>query len=825
MTHAPARPTAVLPLAGLGRDDLATAGGKGANLGELIRAGFPVPDGVVVTTDAYAAVVEHAGLTPAIASSAEDAGEALRAAFATVEIPDDVRAALLGAYAHLGGGPVAVRSSATAEDLPGAAFAGQQDTYLNVVGEEALLDAVRRCWGSLWTERAISYRARRDVDPSGVRIAVVVQRMVPAAFAGVLFTANPVTGARDEVVVDASSGLGEAVVSGLVTPDHYVVDADGRVRERRRGLREVVVRGVEGGGVEHRTEDALEELPDEVLAELADLGRRVAAHFGRPQDIEWAWADGRVWLVQARPMTALPPPPLHLSRVQRITGPQIIEYLPYRPYPMDVSGWVARGIGRMVERMLGEIAGVHIDFADVLPESDGVVDRYVPPRPRFTPRVLSAPARNLPRLRRCRAAGWTRDPRFTRFEREVRELAAIDVRALAWDELRLLPQRTFDTTDLIADLRVDYLPRVGVDLLRLRLLQALLRRGDVSGLTLGTHTRTEDANRELQRLAERVRADGALRTVFGLEPDAIAERIEQDPAFAGFRAELAAFRAEYGHRETASPLLMSAPTWGEAPATVLGMVKVLVTDAPPAPPADRAERAERQLLAHPLVRLTRSGRRVRTLLADARAGIAFREDTHFHGTRVLPVLRAAVLEMGRRLAEAGVLRDADDVLHLRLEELEGLAEPATLAPADAERIRAAARARSARRAELAGVPLIAPADLFPDRASRGDALVSGTPASGGRATGPVRVVRESAEFGKLCSGEVLVCPYTNPSWTPLFQRAAAVVVDTGGAGSHAAIVAREYGIPAVMGTGNGTSVLADGQVVTVDGDTGLVTGD
>jgi phosphohistidine swiveling domain-containing protein len=825
MTHAPARPTAVLPLATLGRDDLATAGGKGANLGELIRAGFPVPDGVVVTTDAYAGVVEHAGLAPAIASATEDAGEALRAAFATVEIPDEIRSALLGACAHLGGGPVAVRSSATAEDLPGAAFAGQQDTYLNVVGEEALLDAVRRCWGSLWTERAISYRARRDVDPSGVRIAVVVQRMVPAAFAGVLFTANPVTGARDEVVVDASSGLGEAVVSGLVTPDHYVVDADGRVRERRRGLREVVVRGVEGGGVEHREEEALEELPDAVLAELAELGRRAAAHFGRPQDIEWAWADGRVWLVQARPMTALPPPPLRLSRVQRITGPQIIEYLPYRPYPMDVSGWVARGIGRMVERMLGEIAGVHIDFADVLPESDGVVDRYVPPRPRLTPKVLSAPARNLPRLRRYRAAGWTGDPRFTRFEREVRELAALDVRALTWDELRLLPQRTFDTTDLIADLRVDYLPRVGVDLLRLRLLQALLRRGDVSGLTLGTHTRTEDANRELLRLAERVRADGALRTVFGLEPDAIAERIEQDPAFADFRAELAAFRAEYGHRETASPLLMSAPTWGEAPATVLGMVKVLVTDAPPAPPADRAERAERQLLTHPLVRLTRSGRRVRTLLADARAGIALREDTHFHGTRVLPVLRAAVLEMGRRLADAGVLRDADDVLHLRLQELEGLADPATLAPADAERIRAAARARSARRAELAGVPLIAPADLFPDRVSRGDALVSGTPASGGRATGPVRVVRESAEFGTLCSGEVLVCPYTNPAWTPLFQRAAAVVVDTGGAGSHAAIVAREYGIPAVMGTGNGTSVLADGQVVTVDGDTGVVTGD
>ena len=490
---------------------------------------------------------------------------------------------------------------------------------------------------------------------------------------------------------------------------------------------------------------------------------------------------------------------------------------------MDTSGWIQRGIGRMVHRMLSEIAGVEIDFADVLPETDGVVDRYVPPRPRPTRKVLSAPARNLPRVRRYRPAGWTRDPRFVRFDREARELAAVDVRALDWDELRRLPQRAFDVVDVVTDLRVDYLPRVAVDLARLRVLQALLGHRALSGLTLGTRTRTEDANRELLRLAERVRADGALRAVFGLEPEALAERIERDPAFAGFRTAFAAFLDEYGHRETASPLLMSTPTWVDAPASVLAMVKVLVDDAPRAPVADRAEQAERQLLAHPLVRLTRSERRVRRLLIETRAGIAFREDTHFHGTRVLPVLRHAVLEMGRRLAAADVLRDAHDVLHLRLEELECLGAPATLAPADAERVRAAARVRSARRAELAGVPLIAPSVLFPDRAPAGDALVTGTPASGGRATGPVRVIREAAEFGRLCSGDVLVCPYTNPAWTPLFQRAAAVVADTGGIGSHAAIVAREYGIPAVMGSATATSTLTDGQVVTVDGDTGRVT--
>ncbi|HEY5857483.1 MAG TPA: PEP/pyruvate-binding domain-containing protein, partial [Aldersonia sp.] len=267
---------------------------------------MPVPDGFVVTTAAYASI---------------EVPSADRASYEAADIQADLADAITAAYAGLGRGPVAVRSSATAEDLPGAAFAGQQDTYLNVMGDADLLDAVRRCWGSLWTDRAIAYRAKLGIDPAEVRIAVVVQRMVDADAAGVMFTADPVTGDRDHLVVDASAGLGEAVVSGLVTPDHYVLERDGRVHEFTAGRREVVVRSVAGGGVVHEAAPAdaardgapaasIDRLPDAVLADLARLGTAVAAHFGRPQDIEWAYAAGRVHLVQARPMTALPPPPL-----------------------------------------------------------------------------------------------------------------------------------------------------------------------------------------------------------------------------------------------------------------------------------------------------------------------------------------------------------------------------------------------------------------------------------------------------------------------------------------------------------------------------------
>src|SRR3954451_6695462 len=214
--------TFVVPLRDLGQDDLAVAGGKGANLGELLRAGLPVPDGFVVTTGAYAGVTSS--IAPKIPQRIA-AGEAvsIRADVEAAVMPAEVSAAIAEAYTELGAGSVAVRSSATAEDLPGAAFAGQQDTYLNVTGEAAVIDAVRRCWGSLWTDRAIGYRSRIGIDEAGVMIAVVVQRMINAEVAGVMFTADPVSGNRETIMIEASRGLGEAVVSGLVTPDHYAL--------------------------------------------------------------------------------------------------------------------------------------------------------------------------------------------------------------------------------------------------------------------------------------------------------------------------------------------------------------------------------------------------------------------------------------------------------------------------------------------------------------------------------------------------------------------------------------------------------------------------
>ena len=825
----------VAPLGSFGMSDIGRAGGKGAHLGALVRSGYRVPDGFVVTTDAYAAAVRALPLSSQFSTlddrtspqeALQTAGSAIRSAILEAPFPEALRALVLEAHADLGSGPVAVRSSSTAEDLPGAAFAGQHDTFLNVIGQAEVVDAVRRCWASLWTDRAISYRRRLGLRSADVRIAVVVQRLVEAEVAGVMLTANPVTGARDEIVVDASTGLGEAVVSGMVTPDHYRLDREGRVLECLMGDRRVVIRGTPGGGVVHDTASGVRptRLADPVLAELALVGEGIDALFGRPQDIEWALAEEEVWVIQARALTALPPPPLALSRVQRRIGPQLLEMLPIRPYPLDMSMWIQPGLGRMVERMLDEMLGVRVDFARVLPEVDGVVDRFVPPTPRPTLKVLTALYRDVRRIRRNAAEDWTRDGRFADFDRRIRQLDGEDLTALGWAEVATRARRALDAVDTITDLRIDYLPRAGASVVRLRLVLKLLRRTELyASLVQGTRTRTQDANRALEELAARVRADDRLVSAFAsLDAEALDSHLRR-PEFAHFRRALEEFLGEYGHRETSSALLISAPTWSDSPPTVLGAIEALVEE----PSGESPGQGQRQdvmerLLRHPVLRRARPRSWAVRAVESARAGIALREDTHFHATRALPVLRRAALELGRRLAEAGALDRPEDVFHARFEELEQLPDPREAPTATRAQLRETVRTRAGRRAELDGAPLISTATLFPDRAGQGDALVRGTPAGGGRATGPVRVVHEPAEFGRLRAGEVLVCPYTNPSWTSLFQRAAAVVVDTGGSASHAAIVARECGIPAVMGTGTGTTTLRDGRMVTVDGDRGVV---
>ena len=497
----------VIRISAVRHDDLELAGGKGANLGELVNAGFPVPDGFIVSTAAYASVVEEAGLGPMIADGLARATTAprIRAAFENVDRPGrGCPRAILEAYAELGGGPVAVRSSATAEDLAGRRVRGAAG-HLPQCGRRGR--SSRR--GTPLLGVAVDRAGHRlppapTIESGNLRMAVVVQRMVAAELAGVMFTANPMTGARDEVVIDASRGLGEAVVSGLVTPDHYVLDCRGAVRERTPGRREVVIRSADGGGVTHTSQAApgLRSLPDTALTELATAGprsrralRAAAGHrvgVRRRPDLAGPGAsDDRTAAASAQ--TEPPPAPgrppadgLH-DRPALPTGHERLGPAGHR----TDGGADAGRDPRAPRRDRRSASGT------------GRRSRAVrASRPASHPGDASALAR-LPAGSAASTRPLDRDPRFRRFEDGMRELAALDLTGLGWTELLQACRRTLD------DGGPDHRPARGLPAAdRLGpaappgMADAARRAPSLGCSPPGARTRTGDANRALEELAD-----------------------------------------------------------------------------------------------------------------------------------------------------------------------------------------------------------------------------------------------------------------------------------------------------------------------------------
>jgi rifampicin phosphotransferase len=834
----------VSPISHFSRNDLILAGGKGANLGELAHAGFDVPPGFIVTTAAYDVLLQNNGfqahfqklldsLKPDDPDSVSAISQQTRDLFQQVSIREQIKGEILKAYGQLHSKAVAVRSSATAEDLPEAAFAGQQETFLNVIGERELLEAVRACWTSLWSERAILYRARQNVDQRTVKLAVVVQEMVPADVAGVMFTANPVSGERGELIIDANPGLGEAVVGGLVTPDHFVINKRlRRVKEQQLGRREVIIRAKSGGGTEqiNATNETTrtDTLPHQAISKLSQLGIDIERHYGVPQDIEWAWIQdhtkvGKFYVIQSRPMTALPEP-LKVSDPMRMVIPMLAEMWPARPYPLDMTTFtsaIERAIGNLLVTMIGKSAP-NPDESFI--EEDGVVLQFKPPQVHPSPSMLFTPWITMWRTRHYDLSSWEDDPLLAEFIEKARASEKRDLHSLTWNQnietlreaLSLIPQAM--------QLRERYLPQAGLGLAGLWLLLLLARRSDYFGtLVSGVKTKTTETNQALEDLAEQIRTNPTLQDLFARnDAQTLQSALQKSDAGQGFLKQLEKFLDKYGHRETA--LTISQPAWKDKPDNVLAILRVLAETEPQQPKSyDAWQKVRDELLSHSILGTRLLRNLFLKLLTKTRLLFQIREDTHFYATMVQPTIRHVALELGRRLVEAGALSEVEEIFHLQLNELEELGKSWPPSEQTITQIRSLVARRKAKRASLANKPMVDPRLLTTTPQARAkDVLLSGTSGSPGIATGPAKIVHDVSEFGKLRAGDVLIAPVTNPAWTPLFQRAVAVVVDTGGSASHAAIVAREYGIPAVMGTMNGTKELEDGQWIQVDGSRGLV---
>ncbi len=936
-------PDSILPL-DTAEDALDTIGGKGRSLAKLARAGFSVPAGYHVPAGAYRAFLADNGLAaevPALAVpelrtvggravvSFEAASERIRDLIAGGTMDVEAADAIRRAYAELGGSEpaVAVRSSANAEDLPGLSFAGQQETYLNVYGADAVVQAVQRCWASLWTPQAISYRHQNGIDQASVAMAVVVQAMVPSEVSGILFTANPATGERGEMVVNASFGLGEAVVGGQVTPDTITVDrVTLAAKETLIGAKEQQIVADAGQGVatvavaeEQRAQASLDEA---MLRELASTALAVEGVYdGAPQDIEWAFANGALHILQSRPITNLPVQPVELQwtptpPAKYLSRRQIVENMPDPICPLFEELYLTEGLessrpkslmvggGPMFVTMNG-YAYQRFDwpqfFVDddegggpkAITEADLDAAEFEAMQHQQERQMQAALQAQKTRLRdqadidialfRETLSAAERDafdafaaeregaavsitlpesdnPTFTAFNnthvndrqlKEWHEVTRPRLVAVAAKWATLDPASASDETLLAAmrELGIEEgyywssnsshtfgVAKSTDDQFQCFLRETLPEHNFISGQFLsGIPSKAMQANADLFEIARRVRGDEALSFLVLATPakflmDALRQRKDAAEVVDAIDAYLAA----YGHQGYSMDFV--EPTQIEDPSALFATLKAMVGD-PDYDPRQQQDRAA-------AVRLQKTEEitelldglpywQFRFRLWLARRYNHIREEVAFHFGYSWRILRPMAAELGHRLVDAGTFRQPDDTYFLVSEELrraiaargrgEALPELGALA-AERRELREARK----RHHPPGTIPEFASqikGIAFKETQIRNDEssdTMRGFPVSSGRVTAKASVISGPAEFDRMQPGTILVSPLTTPAWTQLFAHAAGLVTDVGSILAHGSIVAREYGIPAVLGVGNGTVRIRHGQTLTIDGDAGTV---
>ncbi|MEE3373400.1 MAG: PEP/pyruvate-binding domain-containing protein, partial [Planctomycetota bacterium] len=860
---------------------LSLVGGKGRSLAQLVSAGLPVPDGFIVTTAAYRQLVEGNGLIEKLQKLLSDANlndpavvgraaEQILPWFEHATLPVGFHASLSSSYQKFGAGdpPVAVRSSATAEDLPELSFAGQQDSFLEVRGSAALMTALRRCWASLWTARAILYRQRMQIDHADVAMGVVVQRMVPAEVSGILFTANPANGARDELVINASYGLGEAIVSGEVTPDTYLLTrGQSEPREVQVGGKEVMSVPVEGASTASQgtfsqpvpeAQRSVPSLSTQRIAELVRLSLEVETLCGgQPQDIEWGFTGDRCWLLQARPITELPPPPLTdvswdpPRQRDLLVRRQLVEHLPDPLSPLFADAYLSAGIDEGFSEFLAKFMDLSYNlYTQVL---DGplflTVNGYGYQQARMAPLRQLLPA--VPRLAwiypktvwkffRHHVSLW-RDQGLPAYQQTIRSWREVTP-GQASDEQILNGIQRLSAADAqywgYCSLIVGF-AKVTEGLLHWFLGTRLVKGELTSGMFLrGFPSKTIEVQQSLEAIATEIRRQGPL-----------AERVKQAPASdlphllancpEGHLAssQLATHLSQYGHQ--IYNLDFCEPTQIDQPLPVLLGLQRLLTDVEDVAARQAAlirQRDELVTQTHTALGPLRSWIFGKLLGWAQRAG-PYREEALFYLGAGWPTLRGLALELGHRLVAAGSLATPDDVFYLTRAELANASAARATGQACPQYLEQAAQQRqlqaSRRRLHPPGVlPIGARLKYGPFNLEMWETQIrnaddtdtlTGFPVSPGRVTGIASVIHSPNDFDQMVPGTVLVCPTTTPAWTPLFPQATALVTDIGGILAHGSIVAREYGIPAVLGLGNGTQRIASGQRITVDGTRGTVT--
>jgi pyruvate,water dikinase len=863
----------VLALQDTDQTQVAVVGGKAAQLGELSRIeGIHVPDGFCVTTAAFRRVMadspsindrldQLSRMKPDDTDAIRTLSAEIRGSVEGIPVPEDLAAAITRALARLGEqAAYAVRSSATAEDLPTASFAGQQDTYLNVVGPAAILKHVSRCWASLFTERAVTYRLRNGFDHRKVHMAVVVQQMVFPDAAGILFTADPITGNRKVAVVEASFGIGEALVAGLVNADVYKV-RDGEIVAKAVAAKQLAIHALPAGGTQEQAIDPAQQrrpaLTDAQVVQLAQLGRRVETHFGCPQDIEWCLVDDGFQIVQSRPITTLFPVPARDdggNHVYVSVGHQQMMTDPMKPLgvsmwqltalrPMDEAGGrlfvdVTRALASPASRagLLGVMGRGDPLIKDAL---EAVLERgdFLPALPADAPAPAVPPGGGPPSPVETDPAIVTgliehSEASIAALRRNIQSRsgpALFDFLLTAFEEHMRVLRDPLSMQAIMAGMEATWWLNDQ--------LQAWLGEKNVADtLTLSAPNNiTSEMGLALLDVADVIRPYPKVVAFLKDVEDQDVEDggfLDELPKLAGgqeARDAIQAYLDKYGMR-CVGEIDITRPRWSERPSTLVPVILDNIRNFEPGARKRRfeqgreaAEKKEQDVLEH--LRALPDGERkaeeTKRMIDRVRTFIGYREYPKYAIVSRYFVYKQALLEEAERLVQAHALAEKEDIFYLTFAEFHDVARTNQV---DDELLRQ--RKDAFRSYQSLTPPRVLTSDgeviagVYRRDDVPADALV-GLAVSAGTVEGRARVILDMAE-ADLEAGDILVTAYTDPSWSPLFVTIKGLVTQVGGLMTHGAVIAREYGLPAVVGVEHATRLIRDGQRIRVNGTDGYV---
>ncbi|MGZ7148873.1 phosphoenolpyruvate synthase [Bacillus sp. BC08] len=861
----------VLDFQEIEKTQLSFVGGKGLNLGELTNIqGIQVPEGFCVTTVGYKKAIEQneelqtllQQLTKLKMEERAQIGEMskkIREVIMAVEIPSDVVEAVAHYLSRFGNEHAyAVRSSATAEDLPYASFAGQQDTYLNIIGEKAILQHVRKCWASLFTERAVTYRMQNDFEHNQVSICVVVQKMVFPEASGILFTADPVTSNRKVLSIDASFGLGEALVSGLVSADNYKVK-EGEITETMIATKKIAIYAVKEGGTETKQIDLaqqkLQALSEQQILQLASIGRQIEAYFGCPQDIEWCLVDETFYIVQSRPITTLYPIPEVNdggNHVYVSVGHQQMMTDPLKPLGMsifqltsfgqrfqaggrlfvDVAQRLASPTSReLLLNMIGNSEPLIKDALTTVVERDDFITLLPDDEKEKSVGKSGSPASAQPQIENNPAIVTDlikmNQVSIEELKRNMQTKSGVDVLDFILEDIQQLKKILFHPQSMAVIM-------AGMDAstwINEKMEQWLGEKNAADTLSQSVQNNiTSEMGLALMDVADVIRPYPEVITYLQhVENDNFLDELVQFKGGEKARDAISAFLNKYGMR-CSGEIDITKTRWSEKPTTIIPMIVNNIRDFQAGASKRKFEEGlqealeKEEELVNRLQHLPDGKQKVeetKRMIRNIRNCIGYREYPKYGMINRYFIYKQALLKEAEQLVQSGVIHEVDDIYYLTFEELHEVVRTNKL---DYELIHK--QKNEYKLYEKLTPPRVMTSDgeIITGKYKRenlpADAIV-GLPVSSGVVEGRARVILNMEE-ANLEEGDILVTAFTDPGWTPLFVSIKGLVTEVGGLMTHGAVIAREYGLPAVVGVENATKLIKDGQRIRVHGTEGYI---